>query len=733
MKTFRQLFRQPMKFLSGILLMTLATSILCVTVGQALAAKSTKEVLNQRFSTIAIPLVQESIEGDVFLDSFLLEEELLAWVENMAVQHPDIVQGMAKHGILSAYIPELTPYNPTIEHFQSDIDIQISGSSILPVSYSKLQASPYNMPYSNAMLVITLEEVYQPDELWEDFVCEPIRLQENDFDTKSEYLAYLDSLESTSVMTGYEVLLTGTVTQVVALQDGYRDTVGRTACLTLHVPTLEAFAAMDLVPGEEYIVYGMNYVDEHMELTGMLEALDLVDRQMMDPFNPDLLYVFTEEEVEENFGLFAATYAGVKLHWTWYAQLNAISMTLADPTALLQYEEIRDADGYLQELVEKTQFTVTDTSGETITLSKEEYAQRYKVPTIARLDDSVEKYLNSQEGTVWRTALERTEINNHAFAVIGVDKMDYLCEFSLQRSRIVEGRDFTKAERQNGTRVCLIHELLAQNAGLSVGDTITLNLYSTDNALPYQSFRGDGRGILNPTASFYFETTPFMETAEYTIVGIWRGETWPVLKDDPYAYSANTVFVPKSSVHSQMEECDSIIFNTIILENGKISAFHELAINSAYAGRFNYNDQDYSTVAANFHNYDSLSRQVFKTGVAIYVILLFLYLLLYPASQRKGVRTMQSLGCTFGKRFGHVMTASLATLVPAAALGIMLGLRLWDKVVAALQATAESTVALHFDPNVLIFLAAAQLALALVLNILVAIFVAAPRGISRRA
>lgn len=39
MKSIKQTLRQPLKTLTGIILMTLAASILCVCVGQALAAK----------------------------------------------------------------------------------------------------------------------------------------------------------------------------------------------------------------------------------------------------------------------------------------------------------------------------------------------------------------------------------------------------------------------------------------------------------------------------------------------------------------------------------------------------------------------------------------------------------------------------------------------------------------------------------------------------------------------
>jgi hypothetical protein len=55
MKTIKQVIRQPLKSDIGLLLMTLAAAIVCLCVGQAMAAKSTEETLNKQFSTVGIP------------------------------------------------------------------------------------------------------------------------------------------------------------------------------------------------------------------------------------------------------------------------------------------------------------------------------------------------------------------------------------------------------------------------------------------------------------------------------------------------------------------------------------------------------------------------------------------------------------------------------------------------------------------------------------------------------
>lgn len=735
MKSVKQLLRQPLKTVIGIILMTLAAAIVCLCLGQALAAQTTKEALNQRFSTVGIPIVQEDLDGDVNQSSFLLEDELLLWLEKMAAEHPDIVRSIAKHGIQSACIPELTPLNPAAEKL-----------FYLGNDWYSYQPSPYAAPYTCAMLVITLEEVSEPTPVIGTYPVE--NLTQDDFASESDYYEWLyvdPETEKVTQTLGYSVELTGTVTDVVSLADGYLDPVGRVARLTFTAPTLEEAEALKLVPGEQYIVYGMDYVDQHWKLACALNPDGLCDDMDLEYYDPTLFRFLTEgekkrfqgqaEEFPEIYGerkYWFAVYSNLYLTQSEYLQLNAITLTLDTSVPLAKYDQIRDEQtGELLELRPQTQVTYTDANGQTVTYSFEAYTARYKIPTIARLDGTLEEFLNAQEGAIWKVALENAQINNRAFAVIGVDKMDYLADFSLGRSQIVEGRDFTAGELAGGSRVCILQEALAEANGISIGDTVTLKRYTADDGLPY---RADGETVLNPTASFYFDTTPFAETAEYTVIGFWRGEElWPdVANVSEYAFSPNTVFVPKSSVRTPMEECDSIVFNTLVLQNGKIEAFHQLAMNSGYAGRFKYNDQDYSTVAANFHNYETLARQMLTVGAVLYAVLLLLFLLLYPGSQKKNVRTMQSLGAGFFRRFGHILVSSLAIVLTASLLGGWLGMQLWEHLVSALQAAAESTIALQIQPGTLTMVAAAQLIFALLLTVCVAIFVAAPRGMSAR-
>ena len=735
MKSIKQLLRQPLKTAIGVALMTLAAAIVCLCVGQALAAQYTKAVLNERFSTVGIPVVQEKWDGSVDQSSFLVNEELFSWVDQMALERPDVVSGMARHGFLSAYIPELAPLNNTKEKY-----------IVTESSWYDYRRFPDTMSYGCAMLVITLDSVSEPEPVIGTYPVQDLTFE--DFDTLEEYEYWLyedPETEKVTLTQGYTIQINGTVTEVLSLASGYRNPVGRFARLTFTAPTMEQIQALQLQIGEQYIVYGMDYADEHWKLIGDLNEDGYHNYLDLENYDPAKLRMLTEEEKRMNEAWAEAfpDVMGHKKYWfaqyydqmlneKQYLQLNSISMTLDIPIPLNLYEAVRDPQtGELLEVRPVTQVTYTDTEGNTVTSSLEAYASRYTIPCIAPLNGSAEAFLGSEEGAPWQAALRYSDISNQAFPVIGVGRMDYLADFSLLRSKIVAGRDFTSEERAAGSRVCIVHEALAEENGLSIGDTITLNLYANDGGLP--SGRQE-ESLLNPTASAYYDTTPFTETAEYTIVGFWRGEAlWPnVAFVSEYAFTPNTIFVPRASVQTEMEERDSILFNTLVLQNGKIEEFHEMAMNAGFAGKFKYYDQDYSTVAANFHNYDALAQQMLVIGMVIYGVLLLIYLLLYPGSKRNDMVTMHSLGAGFGRCFFHVMFSSLCIVIPASVLGGWIGSALWDYLVAALQTTAESTVALQIEPGALSLVALVQLLTAGIFTICVAIVVAAPRKMASR-
>lgn len=730
MKVIRQLFRQKLKMVFGIILLTMATAILCVCVGQSVAARTTIEELEGSFATIGLQ------EGSVLQDGkekrvdIRLPDEVIAWLEETAETHPDIVQGLVRHGMLSAYIPELTPLNFT------DGAALTTNSSLYRYIFTSIsstmrhhQHSPEGMPYSCTMLTFRLKEIGEPQ-----VVCSTVplgkTLAQEDFASWEEYQQYLDTRETLSLVAGYTVELAGTVTGVVALQEGFRDPTCMTLRLYLAVETLEELEALSLAVGDEYIVFGTEYFDEDWSL-----RCEIADKEnvAIKRFDLSHLKVLKGEELklwQENSphrDAYAIYDQWLMLNEAEYKRVNAVSMTIG--SLKKSYKLIQDEEGYYIGAEENDEETIILQDGTTQTVTGQEFWDRYEMPMIAKLNRTAQEFLADEENALWREALEWSGINHHAFMILGVETLMSVPDFAQQRSRVVAGRDFTDEEIAAGARVCLINETLAATNGLSVGDTINLSLYQTDENLPYMILGGS----LDVPASFYFRTTPFTEEAEYTIVGLWRGESlWDDLADNATGFTPNTVIVPKSSVQTEMSLLPSVPFNALVIRNGTVQEYRQLASMAGYENAFVFYDQGYTAIAENFHNYDEMAEKVLKVGAAIYGVLLLLFLILFPASRRKDVQLMCCLGEPYGKRVGSIAVYAANIFLPAAVLGSVVGAGAWHIVVSKLTESAESSITMDLDWRAMAIIALVQCVLALLLNTLVALVVARPFGMKKR-
>ena len=258
-----------MKTLLGIILLTLAATVLCVTAGQTLAAVNTKKDLDERFSTMAIASYQEDLSGS---KKITVEDELLQWLQKVAQEHPDIVKGLAPNGFLSAYIPQLQPYNPQSREHVDDH----AWDAMLFTSGNNFYAGTTH--YDSAMLVITLDTISQittptqtaavrdqmPDGMMtkaDDWIFHLWELRHKAYQKHQEYQHFdslINLLLENTMTYGYTVELTGSIEQTVFLPDGMRDPVGMTARLNLTLPSPEAIEALGLVPGQQYTTDPMN-------------------------------------------------------------------------------------------------------------------------------------------------------------------------------------------------------------------------------------------------------------------------------------------------------------------------------------------------------------------------------------------------------------------------------------------------------------------------------------------
>lgn len=475
--------------------------------------------------------------------------------------------------------------------------------------------------------------------------------------------------------------LKGKITSVIALHEGFDDPTGRVISINLHIKNLETFEALGLKVGEKYIVYSYYYIDRVWkygdDYVGCLVGDELV-------YDENVYYIS------------------------------------------------RDGTRTPANITEKTYI---DENGETVTCTPEEYVRRYSHPSIAHVPNGAEAFLASDEGAKWREQIENIKINEHAFPVIGVQKLGYITDFAREDARIVEGRDFTSKELESGANVCVISETLAAKNGISVGDTIDLNYYIYDWSVEYQWYINEGMGIVEPAPYFYTSTTGMAETENYKVVGLYRDSNeWTYTSGDIYSFTPNTVFVPKSSVTGSMDYSNQGMFRTYVLQNGCIDAFQKEVALAGLDGLFTYYDQGYEVISQNLFAYDEVARQAMAVGISSSLVLAALYFILFPLQQKKNVSIMYSLGAPRKRRMSYILGSNLCILLPGTLLGCGLSIGSWKYVSQALYAAAEAEAQITFEVEapLVLMIAAIQFVCMLTAALIVALLMAKDRKMHER-
>ena len=717
MKSIRQLLRQPLKTLTGVLLIAAAVAVLCVGVGQGYASIRTQKNFEEMFTTTAITTInyQYSTErastGVTSSFNRHLPEDTVAWMEKLVEEHPELVKAVSAPGLASAYIPELIPSNYT-QYAWPDSRGGLETlyfSSLIPVSYTEyvltnrnmedmvrktsilsLGASPEGAPYSCAMLEIVLTEHGE---------IQSSGTEENPYITME---------------------ITGTIENVIGLQEGFKDPTGYTARLTMVFADRKAAEAMELVIGDRYLVYGMDYYDTHWELVYEFSYRHN-NGIILEDLDPAKWKIFTEENWE-NYDIPNENAVGVyhfPEKYVWITPYNAqmyrsITLTLCDLSQ--SYDGTGCQEG----------------------LTAEEYRQRYTAPTIAHLNGTAEEFLASEEGKLWRETLGNIEVNNHAFPIAGIQDLSWITAFARNKAELVQGREFSQEELDSGAKVCIISSVLAQDNGLSVGDTISPQFYNYDPHSPYQKFVEDDYNVTQPGAYFYSSHTPIVTTETYTIVGIYEQDVvWQAPfasatgvgeEDQLYTFSPNTIFVPETSVSSDMAYGTQGFFYALILENGAMDDVKILESQAGYSSLLSYYDQGYADMSKGLFDYAAAASLAFKTGAVVYAVIVLLFLLLYPGRETKTLMTMHSLGATRGAEIAHIFIGSFTILLAGTLLGLIGGGVLWSKLTTLIPASKEVTASYGLDPSVLLGVGSLQLLVVCALTVVLALFMSRKRS-----
>lgn len=695
MKSIQQLLRQPLKSILGLALLTLSGALFCIAAGQYHSAVQTRAEIDRQYTTVALTTSSETSIQQFNADNISvgilwlsgLPEETQAWLDQMIEQHPKLVKGTYQQQLASAYAPSITP----LPIMQQNYDF---GSA------TGLQPSRIAVPYTGAILEVTLEEIGEP------------------------YDAHYDWYDMPGCVT---VDLVATVDRAVALNEGFTDPAGRTLTISYTAESQEALDAMALETGASYLVYGNDYIDWEWSLRLTISGDAPTDPIYEEAMDLDRLKIVTPKSEE-----MAPTYSWISYGsnvyyqtWNnqgdeiWYfliplleARVNASAISAVDQSLLPQHNSAPTRGRYAKAEtdieIEQMIFEQYIAPQDPVYLPDEEYKALYQTPSLVRLEGSAEDFLASEDGALWRKMIDEMSICDHALAVLGTPKLGSVSQFAKEETVISSGRDFTSQEYAKGSRVCILSESLAAANGLSVGDTISLQFYNTDDNIPGQETNASA----NPVPSFYSSVLGFAgEPEDFTIVGLYRqSQEWV---GDATSFLPNTVFVPEKALTYETRTANCGVFSTLVLQNGAIDQVQALAAEAGYEDLFVYFDQGYSAIGGSLDAYDEVARLILPVGVVAWAGILALFLVLFPARQRRDLARMLSIGAEPREARRHLLASSLGLAVPAAILGAVISSILQNRVAEKMMEAAEleNPLELIQSPWVAPVLAVVQIAL----------------------
>lgn len=660
MNPLHQLTRRPVKAAFGVLLLALAGAILCLSGGQYWAAAQTRATVERTYTTVAVITglgSSEETAGSMNAESlrqssatgaaiFFQEPEQQSW---------DIIRSRPTVGMVSGYSPCLKPaISLYTGHRGSDA------------------------PYEYSIVEIRADAVTEVINDW--------------FGESGSAVWQLD----------------GQVLGIYGLNDAFRDPSGQRASVTLCQEYDDPAKLLHPEAGKRYLLLSHSYTDDEWYLRRNVADWVFMDTNVqLDPWSLDILGNLIRYDQRANpdgtqycrpahDGEFTDDADGlVELapdELIYSDPVTGIEVTNIDPDDFGRFSFAVDALKDTGEIMVEDPQQPGNWRPETV-----DYTQ-YNLPSIQELPDGVTAQEVIDSTSSWRMAMESIQTNNHSVPVLAVDSVEGMLEFASGRTQITQGRSISQDEYRDGAAVCLISETLARESGLDVGDTLPLSLYEKEkNLMP--TMVGDS----DPTASYYLPQRGFQQETEYTIIGLYRQSSeW---SETVASFTPNSVLTPKKSVTCAMETGDCAIeaspsglWGTMILKNGTAGQMEARLAENNLAGTVTYYDQGYSGIMESLDGFSRVSRTVLWVGLALWVVVLAAYCVLFPLQEGKTALRMWTLGTVKRDITGSIWLSSAAVAAIGAVIALAVSIPGMSWAIGKLQELTGSELTMSVSP-----------------------------------
>lgn len=273
--------------------------------------------------------------------------------------------------------------------------------------------------------------------------------------------------------------------------------------------------------------------------------------------------------------------------------------------------------------------------------------------------------------------------------VTGTNKTCLLMPFYNGQAYICEGRDINEEEYASGSKVCLAPKTFMNNNGLSLGDSVKVQLLITDTRVNAgREFWLDGGvgfygGLINTAG----EPLEVFETSEYTVVGIY--DVTVSGENSIFDPGADELIVPMESIEARdgknLMSCGPMTDATSSFQipNGSIDTF--LAGWAEYGTdklEFTFYDMGYSQLKAGIDNMKKLSLCLLAAGVILTMLLLFFFSHLFITKQAERTAIERSLGMSKTQCRWSILSGFVLLILLGCIAGSLIGMTIGGSISA---------------------------------------------------
>lgn len=292
-------------------------------------------------------------------------------------------------------------------------------------------------------------------------------------------------------------------------------------------------------------------------------------------------------------------------------------------------------------------------------------------------------FYETEEGIRWKNIAKVLKACYEKMVpVTPVNDLYVLRPFHNRDAVLVEGRDITESEYENGEKVCLIPQKLAKLNSLQVGDRLPLQFYFADYKYPLCEVAWEDGGLNAEALDINGNMLDAFQESEYKIIGIY---SYPVrLTSDPYAFVKNQIFVPENSISEDfedhvLEQGPMQLYNTSFrIKNGSVGNFTEAfsKLSESKLLEIEFDDGGYAAFASKMRNTRIVAGVLFFTGFALLFTTIVFLMYFFILKQMRRTAIERALGMTKRQCVVSLLSGIVVLTTICGTIGVAVGMKM---------------------------------------------------------